>query len=563
MEQQELRREQVSCETTPVRPMWRRAPENRSHIPSPNSSSGPSSGSAVAAALLTAEELVTRARELESVIIEATRWTPDDRLGVIEALDRVQRLVLAAHRTVTAAHTEAGTWQVRGDRNPGAHMGRVTRAGTAAGKQFVAEGKALQDLPQVARGFKDGTLTTQHLARIAKVYDSAPESVADTMRSEEGQAALVGYGAATDGTEFAKKLTAWKAAVDPQANQRSHDAQHAARSLTLFSTDSGTRFVGLVDNVAGGVIRRALEATVGVPSANDDRTREQRLADALTAMATNTLSDTRVKTGALVRPHVSLTIREETWNSLRSAGSPLGGTTADGALPLGGATHVAWALRDVAPVIDDDGLVLPGSRIGQILCDCEITRIVIDADGKPVDLGRTSRLYTDEQRRAVLARDHGCVWNGCDLPGRWCEIHHIDWWTRDNGATSVENGAALCTYHHGLVHSMDLTITRTYGTGGPSAGDAAGGGAGVPGTGGGVSSGAGVSGTGGGGAGVSGTGGRGACVSRTSGGGSSPPGMIRNETRSGSRTVEIDDVTYTITTPRGRVMSRRAISATH
>lgn len=39
--------------------------------------------------------------------------------------------------------------------------------------------------------------------------------------------------------------------------------------------------------------------------------------------------------------------------------------------------------------------------------------------------------------------------------------------------------------------------------------------------------------------------------------------MIRNETRSGSRTVEIDDVTYTITTPRGRVMSRRAISATH
>ena len=42
--------------------------------------------------------------------------------------------------------------------------------------------------------------------------------------------------------------------------------------------------------------------------------------------------------------------------------------------------------------------------------DCELTRIVINSAGVPLDLGRTERLFTGPQRKAVNARDRECAW---------------------------------------------------------------------------------------------------------------------------------------------------------
>ena len=92
--------------------------------------------------------------------------------------------------------------------------------------------------------------------------------------------------------------------------------------------------------------------------------------------------------------------------------------------------------------------------------DCELTRIVINSAGVPLDLGRAERLFTGPQRKAVIARDRECAWPDCHAHARWCHIHHLTWWQRDGGVTSVENGALLCNYHHHEVHRLDLTLTR-------------------------------------------------------------------------------------------------------
>ena len=57
------------------------------------------------------------------------------------------------------------------------------------------------------------------------------------------------------------------------------------------------------------------------------------------------------------------------------------------------------------------------------------------------------------QARAVRIRDTGCVFASCDRPAPWCDIHHVNEWTRHNGPTNVANLVCLCTRHHTLVHN--------------------------------------------------------------------------------------------------------------
>jgi hypothetical protein len=46
------------------------------------------------------------------------------------------------------------------------------------------------------------------------------------------------------------------------------------------------------------------------------------------------------------------------------------------------------------------------------------------------------------------------------MPARYCHIHHLDWWGRDHGGTSVDRGVLACNFHHHEIHRRDLVITR-------------------------------------------------------------------------------------------------------
>jgi hypothetical protein len=90
-------------------------------------------------------------------------------------------------------------------------------------------------------------------------------------------------------------------------------------------------------------------------------------------------------------------------------------------------------------------------------CDADCYRVVVNAKGEVLDIGRTSREWTPGIRRAVTHRDKGCVFPGCDRPPSWCDVHHC-WEWDSGGPTCQDNGALLCRRHHTFIHAKGWRV---------------------------------------------------------------------------------------------------------
>ncbi len=84
-------------------------------------------------------------------------------------------------------------------------------------------------------------------------------------------------------------------------------------------------------------------------------------------------------------------------------------------------------------------------------CDASVTRVVMAGASQPLDVGRRTPVVSPAIRRAVIVRDRGCRFPGCDRPHTWCDAHHVVHWA-DGGSTSVANLALLCRHHHNAIH---------------------------------------------------------------------------------------------------------------
>lgn len=101
------------------------------------------------------------------------------------------------------------------------------------------------------------------------------------------------------------------------------------------------------------------------------------------------------------------------------------------------------------------GELLAGSMLRRLACDAGVIPAVLCSHGGIIDLGQEERLFVGRARTAVVHRDRGCTFPGCDRPPDWCEVHHlVPWWA--GGPTDVDNGALLCSRHHTIVHRDGL-----------------------------------------------------------------------------------------------------------
>lgn len=97
---------------------------------------------------------------------------------------------------------------------------------------------------------------------------------------------------------------------------------------------------------------------------------------------------------------------------------------------------------------------ISASEARRLACNAGLIPIVMGGDSRILDLTPARRLHDRYQRHAIVKRDGGCCWKGCDRPPAWCEVHHPEPYA-EGGPTTVGNGALFCFLHHHLLHDAD------------------------------------------------------------------------------------------------------------
>jgi hypothetical protein len=368
--------------------------------------------------------------ELQSAL-DALAAEDLDGMVAPQLLDRTELLVRAANRiaaeltrtvrradvTQAAEHDGMATMRswLRG-------RGRLS-AGEA--RQLIRNGRALEQLPAVAVAFAEGVVTPAQVAVVAPVVaaDAQARAAAQGVDPVEVDATLAEVAATQAVSQLARVVGHYLARLDPDGIEPDPTE---GRSLTLAKHSDGAlsgRFE--LDPVGGEKLQAALESIVQANRpAGDMRTRAQQLGDALVQVADNALASGSLPMLRTVKPHVIVTIGID--DLMDPATGPGAATTGFGA-------------------------TLSAARARWLACDAAITRLTLNPDGLPMDIGRTKRVVPPHLRKAVEHRDRHCVFAGCEAPSHWCDVHHLLEWIND-GETSLENSALLCERHHTKVH---------------------------------------------------------------------------------------------------------------
>jgi hypothetical protein len=100
---------------------------------------------------------------------------------------------------------------------------------------------------------------------------------------------------------------------------------------------------------------------------------------------------------------------------------------------------------------------LPDRVVQRLACAGRLRTVATDGGSNVLDVGRSHRLVTDRQYRALLLRHHGhCGHPGCPNTKNLHAHHRIHW--LHGGRTDLDNLLLLCERHHTAHHDGQFEI---------------------------------------------------------------------------------------------------------
>ena len=295
---------------------------------------------------------------------------------------------------------------------------------------YVAAGEHFDELPRTMVAMAEGKVGFGHMVVMARTADALAASSTARVFDENKLLAKAQENSVGKFHHICRHL---RHAADPKGYAATEADLVENRSLRI-STDeeSGAVFLsGVFDSEGGAAIRTALEPLARRSGADDHRTYDRRMADALVDVATHALDNGLVPQSASQRTHLQVTTSLETLMGL-----------------------------DGAPAAElEFSLPISAKAVERLACDCSVTRILLGSDSLVIDVGRAKRVISGAQRKALNARDQHCVWPGCDRPASWTSGHHLQHWIH-GGTSDLPNLALLCYRHHWMVHEGNWQIVR-------------------------------------------------------------------------------------------------------
>jgi len=248
--------------------------------------------------------------------------------------------------------------------------------------------------------------------------------------------------------EFERNARTWEALADPEGDRAANERQRAARTIDLRPRpDGGWSITGSLPELDGCEFAEVFgwyceaewrldwaeaRERLGEQATTDalGRTDSQRRADALLAMARAAVSKS-TSSGTQPRPTVNILIDDQTFTTSLEGDSP-----------------DPRRCRNVICRTQSGRRLHPDDAINAALIG-HVRRVVYDASGTVIDLGRRSRLFRGSSREAAMLLLTTCVWVGCDRPVHWCDTDHSTSW-KAHGATVPREGQPLCHGHNVL-----------------------------------------------------------------------------------------------------------------
>ena len=96
-------------------------------------------------------------------------------------------------------------------------------------------------------------------------------------------------------------------------------------------------------------------------------------------------------------------------------------------------------------------------QVDELVCAGGYQPILFGHNGKILHLGTSNRFFNASQRRALAARDGGCVIPGCTVPPHLAQAHHVIPWSK-GGLTNIDNAVLLCNAGHASIETSGWDI---------------------------------------------------------------------------------------------------------
>src|SRR5579863_5435476 len=259
--------------------------------------------------------------------------------------------------------------------------------------------------------------------------------------------------------------------IDPDGVLADANHAHEQRWLDCDQTYGGVFVLrGQFDAEGGALLKTAIDALSHGLSSGEQRMPSQRRADALVEMAAAQLrcGDHRDVHGQ--RPHLTLTVSAETLRTdTRSTDAETGATSHRQTWSTDSETGDTLRVVAVPQAAELGGVGPIHPEIARrIACDAVRTVVTVapapndsswmlGTPAAPLSVGRATRTIPASIRTALVVRDEGCLFPGCDRPPAWTDGHHIIHWA-DGGPTELANLVSLCRQHHREVHEEGWRI---------------------------------------------------------------------------------------------------------